>query len=105
MAEGSRIRENPTLIPVYCNHLINVQWDGSSVLITLGYESAKPERAGEKTAGEITVLPVSADALTYKVAIDLHRKLGQILQAASRSAAYTDKDETRQDTSRRERLT
>jgi hypothetical protein len=81
MAEGLRIRENPALAPIYCNHLINVQWDGSGVLITLGYESARPERTGEKTSGEITVLPVSADALPYKVAIELHEKLGQLLQA------------------------
>lgn len=80
MAEGSRIRENPTLIPVYCDRFIAISWDGGTVRLTLGSASKLPERMGDNKMPAAVVDPTLASAMPREVAAELHAKLGQLLR-------------------------
>jgi hypothetical protein len=81
MAEGSRIRENPALIPVYCNRLIGVSWDGLVITVTLGTSSKLPARMGDQNMPEQVVDPKCQQAMPLEIAAELHLKLGQLLKA------------------------
>jgi hypothetical protein len=82
--EGSRIRENPALVPAYCNRFVALGWDGLAVTLTLGTSTKLPQRMGDKiAAAEQVVDPKLAAAMPIEVAAEIHAKLGQFLTAIS----------------------
>jgi hypothetical protein len=80
MADGSHIRDNPALAPIYCNRLLGIQWDSVTVHFMFGFASKFPKRMGSGELTDVVVSPVSAVSLPYQIAKDFHKKLGDFLE-------------------------
>jgi len=79
MADGCKIRENPALIPTYCDRIIAAAFDGAAISIALGTRIRLPLNESDTTMPPATIEPQFYGVLPPEAAIELHGKLTMLL--------------------------
>jgi hypothetical protein len=91
MTEGNQyqqIIDDPAIREIYANKVISAQFDGGSVVVTLGAQRTTPKRINEQAAGgAMPDVHVSARlALSAPAAIELIKALNGLLSAVQAAA-------------------
>src|SRR5262245_62678409 len=84
-----RIEDDPHVLEVYGNRLINVSYDGGAVVVTIGAARFVPERLEETSQqSEQAIVHVTARlALSPSAAVELMNALNGVLGAITKRGA------------------
>lgn len=78
------VRDNPNVVEVYSNRVVNMTYDGAAVVLTLAAARAMPERLDDADAIKTATLNPTAVvnnrlALPAATVIDMYNSLGEIV--------------------------